>query len=351
MYDLAIAGAGPAGSVLAFLAARTGLRILLTERSCFTTPRYGEVAVPELRPLLARLGLAHLLTDKTHVAVPSVVSIWGSNEAAEHDSIFSPFGDGIHLDRCAFDHAIALAAATAGADLKLATPVRFEKQQGGGYAVVCRDKTVADTRYAVLAGGRTSGSHRIFGERHYLDDQVAIAARLTAAGTCNEAGTIIEAIAGGWFYLAALPKNRMIAVFLTRANGVPKNRMSRHRFWLDALARTQLVRSKLISLPDPNALSVVDARASYVSHSAGKDWCAIGDARFAPDPLSGQGILWAIEDAMWAFEALTSDPFPDLAKTADARTQSQLTQYRADRNQAYSEEQRFPNDAYWRTRA
>jgi 2-polyprenyl-6-methoxyphenol hydroxylase-like FAD-dependent oxidoreductase len=58
-YDIAIAGAGPAGSVLALLAARARYRVLLVEKSHFDRPRFGETAPPELRPALTRVGLSN----------------------------------------------------------------------------------------------------------------------------------------------------------------------------------------------------------------------------------------------------------------------------------------------------
>ena len=54
VYDIAIAGAGPAGSVLALLAARARYRVLLVEKSYFERPRFGETAPPELRQALTR---------------------------------------------------------------------------------------------------------------------------------------------------------------------------------------------------------------------------------------------------------------------------------------------------------
>ena len=59
-YDLAIAGAGPTGSVLALLAARAHYRVLLVEKSRFDKPRLGETAPPELRRALTSVGLERL---------------------------------------------------------------------------------------------------------------------------------------------------------------------------------------------------------------------------------------------------------------------------------------------------
>jgi flavin-dependent dehydrogenase len=347
-YDIAIVGAGPAGSVLAFLAARAGLRVLVAERSRFDRPRIGETAPPELRPLLARLDLGHIL-HRTSREVPAVVSVWGSFAAAERHHIFSPYGDGVHLDRRAFDEGLARAASGAGADIRIGRSARFSSLSGGGYAVCLRGGETVEARLAVLACGRASTATEMTGTRCYLDDQIAVAARFVCRSG-QEPRTIVEAIPGGWFYLAAMPDERMIAVFMTQAGAVPSDPAARRRWWLEALARTTVVRTALAGQPIPTCLSVHDARASYARTSAGKDWLAIGDARLAPDPLSGQGIIWAVEDALFANQLLGAGSQVDLAEALAARTSIDVADYQAERQRIYAMERRFPNDAYWSQR-
>jgi flavin-dependent dehydrogenase len=54
---------------------------------------------------------------------------------AEQSKLLSGYGTALHLDRRAFDEALALAARDAGADLKLGCNARFTAQPGGGYMV------------------------------------------------------------------------------------------------------------------------------------------------------------------------------------------------------------------------
>ena len=134
-YDITIAGAGPAGSVLALLAARARNRVLLIEKSQFDRPRFGETAPPELRQALTRVGLECLAKAPFCRDAPEILSVWGSNEPRSRHHIFSPYGAALHLDRRAFDEALAWAARDAGADLKLACVARFAAQPRGGYIV------------------------------------------------------------------------------------------------------------------------------------------------------------------------------------------------------------------------
>jgi len=121
----------------------------------------------------------------------------------------------------------------------------------------------------------------------------------------------------------------------------------RLRWWLEALAQTTVVRKALRGCRLPHALSVANARASFARSGAGDSWLAVGDARIAPDPLSGQGIIWAIDDAASAMELLTRMHWRDLAQKMRAITLRDVEAYLCERSRVYSSEQRFKDDAYW----
>jgi flavin-dependent dehydrogenase len=346
-YDIAIAGAGPAGSVLAVLAARARYRVLLVEKSHFERPRFGETAPPELRQALTRVGLEYLAQMPFCRDAPEVLSVWGSDEPRSRHHIFSPYGTALHLDRRAFDEALALAARDAGADLKLGCAARFAAQPRGGYIVQLSSGERIRANAAILATGRAGGGLGLPYVRQYLDNNVAVAARFSLPAGHLDTRTVIEAVPGGWFYLAALPGNEVVAVFITLATLVPSERRARLRWWLEALAQTTVVRSALNRCRLPENLSVANARASFARSGAGDHWLAIGDARIAPDPLSGQGIIWAIDDAASAMELLTRMHWRDLAEEMRARTLRDVEAYLAERSRVYLSEQRFTDDAYW----
>jgi 2-polyprenyl-6-methoxyphenol hydroxylase-like FAD-dependent oxidoreductase len=94
---------------------------------------------------------------------------------------------------------------------------------------------------------------------------------------------------------------------------------------------------------------VANARASFALTGAGESWLAIGDARIAPDPLSGQGIIWAIDDAASAMELLTRMHGRDLAEEMRARTLRDVEAYLFERSRVYLSEQRFKDEVYWST--
>ena len=117
----------------------------------------------------------------------------------------------------------------------------------------------------------------------------------------------------------------------------------------EALTRTALVRHALNRCDLPETVSVADARASFARSGAGDGWLAIGDARIAPDPLSGQGIIWAIDDAASVMELLTRKEWRDFAQELRVRTLREVEAYVSERSRVYLSEQRFRHDAYWST--
>jgi flavin-dependent dehydrogenase len=348
-YDITIAGAGPAGSIFALLAARAHYRVLLLEKSHFDRPRFGETAPPELRRALTRVGLERLAQAPFCRDAPEVVSVWGSDEPMSRHHIFSPFGPALHLDRRAFDEALAFAARDAGADLKLGCSARFLAQPGGGYVVQLSTGERTHSSLAVLATGRGGGGLSLPYVRQYLDKNIAVIARLSARTGHVDGRTVIEAVRGGWFYLAALPGDEVIAVFMTLATLVPSEHRARLRWWLEALTRTALVRRALNRCALPETVLVADARASFARSGAGDGWLAIGDARIAPDPLSGQGIIWAIDDAASVIKLLTRKEWRDFAQELRVRTMREVEAYVSERSRVYLSEQRFKHDAYWST--
>ncbi len=347
-YDIAVAGAGPAGSVFALLAARAGYRVLLAERSRFEKPRFGEMASPDLRAILTRIGLDHLSRAPYCNDAPELLSVWGTDQPMSRNHIVSPYGAALHLDRRAFDEALALAAHDAGAHLSLGCAVRFIPRSNGSHLVQLHNGKCVHANIAILATGRTGGHLGLPYARRYLDDHVGVAAHFFSFGETFDPRTQVEAISGGWFYLAALPSHTVVVIFVTSARLVPSARSARLRWWLEALARTNLIRATLRGCSIPRAVSVIDARASYASAGGGENWLAIGDARIAPDPLAGQGTHWAIDDANTVIELLKHSGWREVVNQMQATTEREVERYQVDRLRAYSRERRFGLDAFWK---
>lgn len=159
-YDVAVVGAGIAGSALATALAQQGWRVIVIERD--RLPRHkvcGEFLSPEAQQSLQALGLyaavqaqqpvplygAKLISHKghfLHVPLPGVA--WG-------------------LSRFTLDATLATAAVTQGATLRSETVVRSYTVTAQGYHLHCRHAAGEETisaRALIMACGRQS-SHQL----------------------------------------------------------------------------------------------------------------------------------------------------------------------------------------------
>ncbi|MEA2960989.1 MAG: hypothetical protein QOI46_1087, partial [Alphaproteobacteria bacterium] len=160
-YDLAILGAGPAGSALALRVARGGASVLLVDRDNFERPRFGETAPPSFRRAIAELELDHILdTPRISREVSAVVSVWGQDEPMQRHHFISPYSSAVHLDRQQFDRALALEAGKAGATVHLGTGVSVTADRGGDYVLQLRGGKPERARFLALAVGRSAGVGR-----------------------------------------------------------------------------------------------------------------------------------------------------------------------------------------------
>ncbi len=112
-FDVAVMGAGPAGSVTAMLLARSGLSAALLDKSRSGKFNIGETLPPQASRLLAELELSEAFQAQAHRPSPGIVSVWGSAEPKTTDFLFSPYGNGWHIDRPKFN-ALLVAGATGG---------------------------------------------------------------------------------------------------------------------------------------------------------------------------------------------------------------------------------------------
>ena len=138
-YDVAVAGAGPAGSVFALLAARAGYRVLLAERSSFEKPRFGETAPPELRAALTRIGLDHLA--RAPCARRARTPCPGSRSVTVAQSYRLTLWCRTASRSAKIDQALASAARDAGADLRPRCGVKFARHADNGHLVQLQGHT------------------------------------------------------------------------------------------------------------------------------------------------------------------------------------------------------------------
>jgi geranylgeranyl reductase family protein len=161
MFDLAIVGAGPAGSACAAFCAEAGLHTLLLERERFPREKVcGDCLNPACWPVLRRLGVFERVRALPHGPLDAVEFIAIGGQTIHVDL---PTGDEseIAVKRSIFDHLLVSRAKELGAEVREATTVSaVAKTAEGHWRIDIGDQQI-EARILVAADGRNSTIARL----------------------------------------------------------------------------------------------------------------------------------------------------------------------------------------------
>lgn len=375
-FDVAVVGAGPAGSAAALRLARCGYRVVLLERTCFEQPRVGESLAPEVQPLLRKLGLWGDFLALHPLPSWGTRSCWGEAQERSQSHLFSPFGCGWHIDRRAFDRLLAYRAEQAGASLRQGTAwlgseplsdgwlLRVRATRSANACVVAPIRTLR-ARFLLDASGRRAHLARSLGAQLVAFDRlIGIAMRGAGADDKQLGHLLIEAAPEGWWYSAPLPQgdddtdNTMIAMLMTDADLCAPARLHRDDGWHASLRTTTATRARLVAHHDVSKPQVHCAGSQRLRRSMtanGDAWLAIGDAALAVDPISGSGVLRALRSALAAADAIIAIGAQRVARArliSDYETDRdrECVEFLAMRAHYYGMQQRWPNAPFWHRR-
>ena len=346
--DFLVVGGGPAGAAVAIALARGGASVaVLTRPGRAGRPRVGETLPPTVVGPLARLGVWDSFRADGHVPAPGTVVCWGGERPYENDYVFSPYGNGWHLDRTRFDAMLLRAAVAAGASTHQVAPGDRVEFDGTTWWARVGDRLLR-APFAVGATGRAARIGRRRGaDREDVDGLVGLVRFGPAA--CSEPRTILEAAPDGWWYGAVLPRGRAVTAFFTDADLLPAGAAARERHCSEGLSGTRLV-AGLMATTGCTRIHAAVARTSVLSRCTGPHWLAVGDAARTLDPLSGQGLEVALTSAIRAAAALLgpcrSRGLVEFARETTAQQHGHL----AGRTAHYRREPRWAASPFWRRR-
>jgi flavin-dependent dehydrogenase len=344
-----VVGSGPAGALAALYLTRAGLSVQIIDRRLQRRPRIAETLSPQGRSELTRAALWDRLSTGIVTPCSEVVSAWHRAEPKWQSLISNPYGYAWHVDRGRFDSWLVSEAEAAGASLLTGTLTRIRR-------IDCRwelDVRQADgeTRtttmdFLVLATGCCGFTARL-GRRQRIDALCMIGGfsePVTGAGD----SLLVEAVPNGWWYSAPATDGRMFAGWVTDPTLMP------HKHWRQnmsvALKLAALTRARLVELPTAFLAGVV---SSALIPCAGEAWIAVGDAMLSRDPISGEGLEFALCSARHAaatiLHALQGDS--SAWQAAAVRGAAATAQYRKQRAVAYEAAQRrWPSEKFWALR-
>ncbi|HSI13176.1 MAG TPA: NAD(P)/FAD-dependent oxidoreductase [Chthoniobacter sp.] len=158
-YDVAIVGAGPAGSTCAAFCAQAGLRTLLLEKARFPRDKVcGDCVNPACWPVLDRLGVAERVRAQPHARLAEVAFVSPRGRTLRIPLAASDLGE-IAITRRLFDAVLLDRARELGAEVWEDAPLTALEK--GWRLQTSRGEF--STRYLIAADGRNSTVARILG--------------------------------------------------------------------------------------------------------------------------------------------------------------------------------------------
>lgn len=284
------------------------------------------------------------------------VSAWGSERWAYQDALTNPEGGGWHVLRHRFDGALRRHASQLGVAL-LPARVTGSRLVDGGRRVVLAHLPGAQgaeltAHFIADATGRRALLARQLGvQRVRLSRQSAIVGWLRHPPSDVERTTRSRSVHDGWWYTARVPQGARVIAF----HGLPATiatLVKSPQLFVERCNGAKLL---------PYAFSTGDwllpPRTSDASvltgeRVAGPGWIAVGDAALAFDPLSSQGVLFALYSGIRAAEAVVAQlQQPNTTRLLDeyaSKVRSVLDANQRARHLLYSSELRFVDLEYWR---
>jgi flavin-dependent dehydrogenase len=355
--DVVVVGGGPAGSATAIALAHLGWSVTILERSHYKSTRIGETLPPEIkRSLIALRAWERFLADSP-MESPGITAAWGHPELYENDFIVNPHGPGWHVDRRQFDLMLANLAAEAGVNVLRGarqlsvTPVSSSAWHITAVADGQRIERVA--RMLVDATGRcASPIRRLTGPRIVYDRLVGLVGFTSKQRSISDQRTLIEAVEEGWWYCSPLPDGSQVGVFMSDGDLLPRGDAARLAFWREQLRQANHTRARIRCIASAVTLRIVSACSSCSGPIAGDTWLAVGDAAAAFDPLSSQGVTWALESGLMAATAIDSRLRGDQQALAGFafEVKAEFARYLELRANYYDRERRWPSSPFWQRR-
>lgn len=316
-FDVAIAGAGPAGTSTAIHLATQGARVLLVEQKRFPRPKLcGEFISPECLGHFERLGVRDQMLSAGAATIMETVFYSRKGRSVNVPSEwFGASGRALGLSRSEMDQKLLERAKSAGAvvlENTQAAELIFDRGRVRGLRLKCGSE-VKDHHALVTvdATGRTRALARKLKSRQKPEHTsryhlVAFKAHLenaeAARGACE-----IYSYPGGYGGLSSIEGGASNFCFIASAKDVRRcgsdpEAVIRERVFRNPRAAYTLANAKAHSEWLSVSLETFGRRKLVPADGL----IAVGDAAAFIDPFSGSGMLIALESGELAAQTITN---------------------------------------------
>ncbi len=320
-FDVAIAGAGPAGTSAAIQLALSGARVLLAEQKRFPRPKLcGEFISPECISHFERLGVAGSMfaAGGAHISNTVFYSRGGANVHLPSEW-FKPGIKALGLSRSEMDHKLLERAKEAGVTVlenAVATGLLHNGSRVAGLSIKVDDKLHScKATMTIDATGRNRALARQPDDRRVKAKLVAFKVHLKHA-RLNEGDCEIYFYPRGYGGLSRIENDTSNLCFIVSARDVRRLGSDPETVMREVVMQNKRAASTLRDArPSSPWLSV--SLTGFARHSVAPEpgLLTVGDAAAFIDPFTGSGMLMALESGELAAETIARYS-PDVATIA-----------------------------------
>ena len=312
-YDVAVIGAGPAGSSAATRLAAAGLRVVVIEKETFPRFRIGESLLPHGNELLRETGVWPKIESAGFIPKYGA-SFHLADGSADKEVVFArglvPGLDRtFQVERARFDALLLDHARETGAEVLLGTTVRAVSSDDRGHTLSLESAGIASeltAGWVVDAGGRDLFFPSEL--KRELDPAVfpkRVAIYSHFRGVARPAGdaaghTVIVRLADGWFWIIPIDAERTSVGLVTTSEAMRAAQLPPSGVFNQSVASSAKLR-ELMAGAEPVMAFHVTADYSYFRRElAGKRFILAGDAGGFFDPIFSSGVYMACYSAKLA---------------------------------------------------
>jgi geranylgeranyl reductase family protein len=309
---IAIIGAGPSGAMAAVRLARAGAEVLLFDPSHPREKPCGGGLTGRALGLVADVvdvaSLESVCAQSAHVESPDGTGRFAAVPLTNHGATAA--SSLVVLSRAVFDAAMLDAAVRAGAKLIAEKVVAVSGASVPGQMKVSTHLGEHRVDFVLGADGTNSVVRKTFSVP-FRRDQLSIAAGYFVHGATADAITIKSTLDQPG-YLWSFPRADHLAVGMCTPAA---SRIGAGELKRQSLAWIRSHHLDRDTRPEPYAWPIPSVPASPSEHGyqwkgcdrcAGSGWMLLGDAAGLVDPLTREGIYYALLSGEWAAAALTS---------------------------------------------
>ena len=218
----------------------------------------------------------------------------------EKDFIFNREGCGWQLDRRQFEALLLQEAAAMGAEVRMGVSLTRIRRTGAGWTVETSDG-ICHADLLVDASGRSAVIARALGVKRLASDRLVSLYAVATATSESDRDTrlLLETLPDGWFYSALTPGGKRTVAYQTDADLLAGSEWRDPSWFRRQLGKTRHLAALLEAHGHgfESAPRLTSAHSGRLERWGGEGWFAVGDAAMSFDPLSGQGILQAMQSA------------------------------------------------------